>query len=184
MKRTSEAVLCLAITFSIMFFGSYAFSQEEEEPIQMRPAEGTFLKTRIIKMDVMDDDKYQKWTELQNQAKSFAPTFNFDPEWKSNLPYLYDYLKRTDKIFIQLKDSEKSILSNRTQASTFADQLKGYAMVIKSYESKVESIRDKRQTSQSNLQTMNQKQTQLLNTLSQILKMMKATADSIIQNIK
>ncbi|MCK5231168.1 MAG: hypothetical protein KAR13_12925, partial [Desulfobulbaceae bacterium] len=64
MKRIIKAALFLAMIFSVISYNSVAFSQEEEEQ-PMRTFNKTSLITNISKLNIMNNDKYQQWADLQ-----------------------------------------------------------------------------------------------------------------------
>jgi DNA repair ATPase RecN len=187
MNRIIRTALFLALISGLMFFNINAYSQGmEEEPIQQRSIDGFEAwpaKTLTKNITLVSDSKYQEWTKLEKGANDLSPSFNFDKDWNQMQPNLATYLNEVNKVFAQLNDSQSNVLSNKSLCSKMVMQLDFYESQIKTYESKVETLRNSRQLSSTSFENFDQKANQLYNILSSILKAMRETKSAIVRNI-
>ena len=102
--------LFLVLACGLIFTSSFAYSQEEEEPIQMKPAEfleakpAEFSKMRTVQpIPIMPDMKYTSWQNLKTQVKTRSLYFNTTPKMRNKSKSLNFVLGEIDKIFVELK---------------------------------------------------------------------------------
>ena len=203
--KAIKTALFLLLTFSFAAYGSLAYSQEmpEEEP-QMRtfrkfesieeeeePMFRTFDKSSIETLNLntaqtsslLTSTKYANWTNLKTQVLNDSNYFTYNTKWKSNTDSLKQALSQADSLLLEIKSSESKILSDPKLANSLLTKLSSYEAMIRSYENDLQSVGDDAQLANIDLQNWLQKQQQMMQMLSNMLKIIHDTQMAIIRKL-